>query len=152
MFGWLCCSWSSFLLVYSKANPSVLRRTLIPNLNLLVNCSFSNNPCQELCKPPCRPPLPLLPMVTTTPMTITASKPRGNRRRRTTGRRLPSPCRRRPCHTWQGGGTLSLPGLCRQSVRRWFPCHRHRRWGLGGGGGRGSCRDNYDMFCCGMWS
>ena len=32
-------------------------------------------PCQELCKPPRRPPLPLLPMATTTPTTSTASKP-----------------------------------------------------------------------------
>ena len=104
LFGWLCCSWSSFLLVYSKANPSVLRRTLIPNLNLLVSCLFSNNPCQELCKPPRRLPLPLLPMVTTTLTTITASKPRGNHCRRMTGCRLPSPRHCCPCHPGQGGG------------------------------------------------
>ena len=42
LFGFLC-SWFSYLLVYSKPNPSVLRRTLIPNLNLLVRHSFSNS-------------------------------------------------------------------------------------------------------------
>jgi hypothetical protein len=49
----------------------------------------------------------------------------------------------------QGGGgggaehsALSLPGSRSRSVRRWFPCRRHRHWGLGwGGGARGSgCR------------
>jgi hypothetical protein len=42
----------------------------------------------------------------------------------------------------QGGGggdgaehsALLLPGSRSRSVRRWFPCRRHRRWGLGGGG------------------
>ena len=41
LFGFLC-SWFSYLLVYSKPNPSVLRRTLILNLIFLVSCSFSN--------------------------------------------------------------------------------------------------------------
>jgi hypothetical protein len=106
------------------------------------------HPCQELRKPPHRPPLPLLLMATTTPTTSTASKPRGNCRRRTTGRGLPSPRCRRPCHPGRGGGegaehsSLLLSGSRSRSVRRWFPCRRHRRWGLGGGGGArgGGCR------------
>ena len=41
---WLALrSWFSYLLVYIKPNPSVLHRTLIPSLNFLVDCSFSNN-------------------------------------------------------------------------------------------------------------
>jgi hypothetical protein len=74
------------------------------------------HPCQELRKPPHRPPLPLLPTVTTMPTTSTLSKPRGIHRRRTTGRRLPSPRRRRPCHPGRGGGgaqnTAPVLGAC----------------------------------------
>ena len=40
LFGWFC-SWFSYLLIYSEPNPSVLRGTLIPNLNFLVSYLFS---------------------------------------------------------------------------------------------------------------
>ena len=40
MFDWLCSR--MYLLVYGKLNPYVLRRVLIPNLNLLGSCLFSN--------------------------------------------------------------------------------------------------------------
>ena len=98
------------------------------------------HPRQEFHKPPLRPPLPLLPMATATPTTSKAPKPRGNRRRRTTGRGPPSPRCCRPCRPGRGQGgegaehsALSLPGSCSRSVRQSFPCHRHRCWGIGGG-------------------
>jgi hypothetical protein len=61
------------------------------------------HPRQEFHKSPRRPPLPLLPTATTTRTTSAASKPRGNRHRRTTSRGPPSPRRHRPCCLGQGG-------------------------------------------------
>ena len=75
------------------------------------------HPCQELRKPPRRPPLPLLPTVTTMPTTSTLSKPRGIHRRRTTGHRLPSPRRCRPCHPGRGGGGAQNTAPCRSRDR-----------------------------------
>jgi hypothetical protein len=101
------------------------------------------HPRQEFRKPPCHPPLSLLPMATTTPMTSAASKPQGNHHRSTTSRGPPRMCRRRPCRPgWGGRGkgaehsALLLPESRRRSVRtsaRLFPCHHYRRRWLGGG-------------------
>ena len=126
---------------HRRCHPPLPPARATPRSPRLVSHLRPPHPCQELRKPPHRPPLPLLPMATTTPTTSTASKPRGNRRRRMTGRRLPSPCHCRPCHPGRGGGegaehsALSLPGSRSRSVRRWFPCRRHRCWWLGEGGG-----------------
>ena len=119
------------------------------------------HPCQELRKPPRHPPLPLFPTVTTMPMTSTLSKPRGIHRRRTTGRRLPSPRRRRPCHPGRGGGGAQNTAPCRSRDRAADQSDGGflavdivvGGAGRGGSGGRGSgCDDNDMLFCCGMWS
>jgi hypothetical protein len=61
------------------------------------------HPHQEFRKPPCRPPLPLLPTAATTPTTSAALKPRGNHHRRTTSRGPPCPRCCRPCRPGRGG-------------------------------------------------
>jgi hypothetical protein len=45
LFGWFCSWFCTYLLIYSKPNPSVLCWTLVPNLNFLsvLRYSFSNS-------------------------------------------------------------------------------------------------------------
>jgi hypothetical protein len=63
------------------------------------------HPGLDLCPPhPCQEFRTLIPMATAMPTTSKASKPRGNRHRRTTGRGPPSPHRHHPCRPGRGRG------------------------------------------------